>query len=380
MGNEKTIKICHMTSAHRSNDIRIFEKECVSLAKKKKYKVFLVAEGDSYNRKNVYIEGTGSVSYGRLRRMTSGAKRIYQKALELDADIYHFHDPELLPYAKKLKKKGKLVIFDSHEDVAEQIKGKQYIPKWLRTLISNVYVSYQNRVVKKLDVIISVTPHICERLQKINPRTFMVTNFPILCEVSKAKAMKEGKVVFAGGVTDQWSHQYIIKAIEELSGVTYDIYGKAGGPEYIQKLARLKGWEKVNYRGFQPFEVVQEEIQTANVAMALCQYSENTAGRYGTLGNTKLFEAMQLGVPVIATDFVLWKEIIDKYQCGIYVSPEDVKGIRKAIHYLCTDINAAKKMGMNGRQAVVKKYNWGHEERTLFQIYQMLEKEITGDI
>ena len=37
------IKVCHMTSAHKSSDVRIFEKECVSLAKKEEYEVYLLS-------------------------------------------------------------------------------------------------------------------------------------------------------------------------------------------------------------------------------------------------------------------------------------------------------------------------------------------------
>ena len=96
------IKVCHMTSAHGPEDVRIFHKECVSLAKAG-YDVYLVERGDSYEKNGVHIVGVGQPSGGRLSRMTSFAKKVYQAALALDADIYHFHDPELLPYGLKLK-------------------------------------------------------------------------------------------------------------------------------------------------------------------------------------------------------------------------------------------------------------------------------------
>ena len=117
------IKVCHMTSAHQPGDTRIFQKECVSLAKAG-YQVFLVQRGESGENSGVRIIGVGQPSGGRLTRMTSFARKVYEAALAVDADLYHLHDPELLPYGIKLKGRGKKVIFDSHELYAVQLRQK----------------------------------------------------------------------------------------------------------------------------------------------------------------------------------------------------------------------------------------------------------------
>ena len=102
------IKICHLTSVHDSTDVRVFRKECSSLAKK--YDVYLVAKGQSREENNVKIIGIGDAPDSRLKRITRFTKAVYQKGLSLDCDIYQIHDPELLPVALKLKRKGKAVI------------------------------------------------------------------------------------------------------------------------------------------------------------------------------------------------------------------------------------------------------------------------------
>ena len=91
------IKVCHLTSAHDAEDVRIFHKECVSLARAG-YQVCLVAHGESYEKNGVRIVGVGELPQSRLKRMTEGGKMVYEAALAVDADLYHFHDPELLPY------------------------------------------------------------------------------------------------------------------------------------------------------------------------------------------------------------------------------------------------------------------------------------------
>ena len=113
-----------MTRAHRINDTRIFHKECVPLAKAG-YEVYLVANGESYDKDGVHVRGIGEPPSSRMKRMTKTVKKIYKAAVEIDADVYHFHDPELLPYGLKLKRRGKKVIFDSHEDYLSTLSEKE---------------------------------------------------------------------------------------------------------------------------------------------------------------------------------------------------------------------------------------------------------------
>jgi len=48
-------------------------------------------------KNNVNIVDVGVNTLGRLYRMTKTVRAVFLKAVELDADIYHLHDPELMP-------------------------------------------------------------------------------------------------------------------------------------------------------------------------------------------------------------------------------------------------------------------------------------------
>ena len=172
------MKICHFTSAHPSNDVRIFEKECSSLANAG-FNVYLVAAGDSDKTENgVNIVSVKPEKQGRLYRMRRFAKLIFRKALELNADIYHFHDPELMRFAKKLKRSGKIVIYDIHEDLPRSILSKPYLKKWMRKIISFFVEKYENRIASITTCNITATPHIESRFKKINKETYSIYNFP----------------------------------------------------------------------------------------------------------------------------------------------------------------------------------------------------------
>lgn len=367
------IKVCHMTSAHPAEDVRIFHKECVSLAKAG-YEVYLVARGESYEKNGVHIVGIGTVTGGRLKRMTQVTKRVYEKALEVDADIYHFHDPELLPYGLKLKRRGKKVIFDSHEHTAESILEKTWIPTPVRSITYHGFSRLQARVCRKIDAVISVTPNIIEYFRKINPMIAQVANFPIYQENVKKPAFEAKRVVFAGGITPFWNHHTILRGLEQLPNCVYCLCGD-GTRAYLQELQILPAWNQVEFKGRIPHQAVAQEMAQSTVGLALTSYCRNSDWKNGTMGNTKIFEEMMAGLPVVCTDFVLWREFVDRYHCGICVDPENPDEIASAIRYLLDHPEEARRMGENGRRAVKEEFNWGVEEKKLLALYEDILKE-----
>ncbi len=369
------IRVCHLSSAHYSGDARIFRLECVSLASNG-YDTYLVIEGDRKEEQGVHVIGVGKKPDNRLKRMTLFSRKVYRTALSLDCDIYHIHDPELLPFALKLKKAGKKVIFDSHENTLDQMEEKEWIPQFLRRPLDKIYRKYAKGVFSRLDGLISVTPHIVDQLKKINPNTYMVTNYPILKHYPERKCKTEKTIAlcFTGGIEPQWNHEQIIRAIGEIDGVTYNLCGW-NVFDYVADLEKLPGWEKVNYYGKVSFSESEKIQLDSDVGLALLSPTRNTGGNIGTLGNTKLFEYMMAGMPLICTDFELWVDLVDKYQCGIYIPCNDVEKLRDAIVYLRDNPEIVAKMGNNGRRAVEEEFNWKTEEKILLEMYRDIINE-----
>lgn len=109
--------------------------------------------------------------------------------------------------------------------------------------------------------------------------------------------------------------------------------------------------------------------------IALYDYLDSAGGKEGTLGNTKLFEYMEAGLPVICTNFNVWNNIIKEYKCGICIEPKDANEISNAINYLYDNPQIAHKMGENSRRAVLEKYNWNSQEKELLTLYDELLKD-----
>ena len=367
------VKICHMTSGHDSDDVRIFYRECTSLAAGG-YDTYLVARGENREQNGVHVLGVGEAPESRLKRITEFAKKIYLKALEVDADIYHFHDPELLPYGLKLKKRGKKVIFDSHENTMYMLLDKKFIPEPIRPAVSSVYKHRVSHISKQLDSIITVTPHIAETFEKVNPNTWIVTNYPALTGIEEMPEEKFSRftVCYTGGIDAQWSHHIAIPVLSQC-GAEYVMCG-SGSEDYLEYIKTLPDWDKVDFRGKVPVSEARKVQKKSHVGFALLQPSRNTGFKTGTLGNTKLFEYMMAGIPFICTDFELWKDIVDKYNCGICVDPNNAAAIADALNFLKNNPEKAVEMGKNGRRAVENEFNWGTQEKKLLELYAELTR------
>ncbi len=358
-------KVCHVTSVHRPIDKRIFERECTSLTKH--YDVTLIAPNvDDYEQNGVHIKGVELPSNRFKRIRTLGL--VFQKMMEVDADIYHFHDPELIPIGLRAKKIGKKVIFDSHENVPVQILNKSYIP--CRNLVSRLYAFYEKIVFPRYDALVSVTPEIVDRLKKINPNTYMLTNYPVYVEDIPPRRW-ENKIVFAGTISPNWGIERIIEAISNLD-VTLELAGLSS-ETYIEKLKTMPGWKKVRYHGkLKPTEVPNLLSQCV-IGMALESYDNPNAGyRKGSIGVTKIYEYMMSGIPVIATDLENWIPIVEGNECGYCINRDDKGVIVEKINYLLEHPDVAKRLGDNGRRAVKEKYCWQEQEKELYKMYSNL--------
>ena len=361
------IKICHITTVHPRYDVRIFIKECKSLAKKYEDVNLIVADGKG----DEIVDGikffdVGKPS-GRIQRMLKFPRKAFHKALEINADIYHFHDSELLSTGVKLAKRGKIVIYDSHEDLPRQILTKPWIPKPLRKTASRIAERTENRKVRQLSAVVAATPHIKERFGKVTSAPVRnVNNYPVLDEIKFNQSWdgKENTVCYVGGLFYTRGIHEMVAAIGKTSSKL--ILGGKFSPESLQKsIKQEKGWENVEYLGFIDREKVNEVLRKSAAGLIILHPMPS----YIDSLPVKMFEYMAAGIPIICSDFPLWKDIVESAECGVCVNPFDTEAIANEITRFCNDKETAKKMGENGRKAVEETYNWATQEKELYDLY-----------
>jgi glycosyltransferase involved in cell wall biosynthesis len=367
-------RVVQLTSAHDAYDTRIFYKISKSLARAG-YEVILVA----MHQQDETIDGVRIAAVpetkGRLRRMTVTLWRIYRQALALDGDIYHFHDPELIPVALRLRLAGKHVVYDVHEDLPRTVSYKEYLPARMRGIVAWTTERLEKLAAKNFTAVVGATPPIADRFRDANPRTVVVHNFPILEEFAggqpRAWGQRGSKITYVGSISGERGISELLEAMNTLPGsldCRLALAGWFSTAGLRRQIENLPGSSRVDCLGRLSRKEVAELLAEVRIGIVLFHPVPNLINSWPT----KLFEYMCAGIPVVASDFPLWREIIQKAKCGLLVDPLKPAQIATAIEYLLTHPKEAEEMGRNGRAAVHQLFSWKSEERTLVDLYRSI--------
>jgi glycosyltransferase involved in cell wall biosynthesis len=383
-------KVAHLTSAHSYRDVRILKKECRSLVQAG-YDVSLIA---SHNRDEV-VYGVKVIAIPpdaqRLRRRASGAAYIYRKALQagstahvyrealrLNADVYHFHDLELIPVGLLLRARGKRVIYDIHEDMPRSVLSRVYLPQWTRRPISWLAERTENLAARHFSALVAATPAIGARFQAIHPQTMVVNNYPLRDELNgqipTAWDERVNSVAYVGTLTPIRGGMQMVEAMAYVSEPLQARLELAGviWPDQLQeRMKRLPGWTRVCALGVVDRPGVAQLLGRVQAGLVLFLPEPN----HIQAQPNKLFEYMSAGIPVIASDFPLWRKLIETVGCGLLVDPLNPSAIADAIEFILTHPEEAMAMGRRGREAVERHYNWESEKSKLLHLYAQIGVE-----
>jgi len=367
-------KVCILTTVHLPFDTRIFHKQAKTLVEAG-YDVTLIVQYD----KNEVVDGVKIVPLGnprnRFTRIFGLTWRAFRLALRQHADIYHFHDPELLAIAPLLKlfSKGN-IIYDVHEDYPAAILTKRWLPSYLRRTISLFFRLVESWLSSTCDAVVTVNEQILQRLS--HKRGVVATNFPILhdtflIEKKEHPAGRPFTCIYHGGLTRINGILETLQALDILNR-TREVRLVLLGPVKDAELAgEIEASSAAEYLGFVSHEDVWGNMREADVGLALYHPVPNALWSRPN----KLFEYMMAGLPVVASNMPGWQDFVEREQCGILVDPKDLYQITRAIEHLMNHPEERHRMGENGRRAVLEKYNWSHEAKKLLALYKELLDE-----
>lgn len=366
------MRAVHLTSVHRAFDVRIFHKECRSLAAEG-YEVVLVAPHEKSEKVDGVRIRAVPRPVGRLERMTRTVWEVYRAGLEEDGDVYHFHDPELIPAGLRLRRRGRRVICDVHEDLPRQIFHKEWVSASVRAPVSRVLGPFEQVAYRLMSGVVAATPAIASRFRR--RRMVLVQNFPRIDELSLAAAPaptyvdREPLVVYVGGASAARGAQEMVEAMGLLPvaiRARLILAGRFSDSEVERKVRGMPGWNRVEAVGWLARTEVMELLRSARVGVVVFR----PVPMHVQAWPTKLFEYMLAGLPVVASDFPLWREIVARAGCGLLVDPLKPVEIGRALEYLLCHPEEAEAMGRRGLEAVLTSYNWRHEEGKLLAFYK----------
>lgn len=368
-------KICVITTVHQPYDGRIYYKQCMSLAKAG-YDVTLIAPKP--DRK---VNDHGLVKLLSIEKPKKEWKRllhsfsVIKTARETKADLYHFHDPELLIAGIILRiLTRKPVIFDAHEHYPNAIMSKKYLKKWLKTPIRILYELIERMILPFLSGVIYTTDEVGERYKKY--RHCKIENYPLyeMFEQVSTNNKNGNTILYLGGITPIRGIEQLIDAFSEVTkhhGSAKLIFvGNFESKSFENKIINMihsRGLtNKIEFVGKVPYTEIERYLSKASIGVIPYLPVPN---HLVCLPN-KLFEYMAAGVTTIASDFPHYRKVVEGAGSGLLVNPEKPQSIADAIISLLKDPKKCNVIGVKGRKSFEKIYNWNTEEKKLLAFYR----------
>ncbi|MEK6675151.1 MAG: glycosyltransferase [Planctomycetota bacterium] len=386
------IRICHISTVHHAEDVRIVERECGTLAQRG-YLVHLVISGPlPANLSDKLIVHSVPRFKPRLIRILLAPGIAMMVALRTKADIFHLHDPELLPVGFIMRwVLGRRVVYDIHEAVSKQILGKDWLPRWCRPLAAMCYRMVENVCSRGMAIVLANENCVEDYRRR---RTYLVRNFPLLpnskdggpatagCENKLTQAWtrhppkrKPDLLVYVGGVSRDRGGEVYVELARRLKEKGREFELAIVGPCHpkyqllLEKKIEAHGLrDTVRLVGRLPHREAMSLVSEASIGLCLLLPIPN----YTTCLATKILEYMMCGTAVLASNFDAWKLYVDGERSGLMADPTNIDAVVLTCERMLDDGDELRAMAERGRKAVVERLNWEAEDRVLEQCYHEL--------
>ena len=377
------MNIAILTTVHPALDGRIFHKEAISLASVG-HNVTLFApdhpEAASVAREHGIQYTPLPIIKMRLGRFVRWW-RLLILLLKSQFDVWHFHDPELLPLAviwRGLFSRKTQLVYDVHEDLPKNILDKPWLPKRTRYIISVLAGVVEHWCAFRCQLIVAATDAIGQRLAGVTRSTIVVRNYPLLGSRSQEGDFmkKENLIVqaiYCGTMTESRGIRETVEAMTYLHDcpVRLVLLGYFYPEAFEQEIRQLAS-DNVVILPQAPFSEVRRYLAESDIGIVVLRPTPS----YVESLPIKLFEYMEAGLSVIASNFDLWREIVESNGCGVLVPPMDASQIAAAVRMLVRDTAMRKKMGQAGAKAVRERYSWQSQADELLRAYDQLASPI----
>lgn len=378
MHNVRRIKVCHFASVHTTTDTRVFDRECTSLAKY--FEVTLIAIGKTSGLfNNVHVIAVPR-PVNRIYRLLFTTWIVFFKAWKQNADIYHIHDAELIPFAILLRLRGKKVIYDIHENTYEDIMHKPWIPRPLKWIMGKGYRFLEWLSSQMMHTILVIAePGFAKRFLAKNfsiIQNFADYNLFVPYQTANRSQIAGTNLFYMGTVFDYYySLVPVVEAIALLKekGLIIQFHCAGYTGNYIDDvLGKNAAYEKVkdqlHFYGYLDIEQGYQISKQCKVGLCLKNQPESILVSH----ERKFFEYMAVGMPVLSCDSHIYRDIIDQYNLGRYTNISDAAAIADTLGEMMQSGTQLDTYARNNIDAAKNFFNWSTEETKLLACYNEL--------
>ena len=348
-------RVCHVSTVHNPRDGRIFRKECASLAKRGADVWFIGAQDGDEIVDGVHVVGIGKAT-NRIDRLPRRQAKVWQALDRVNPALVHIHAPELIPLVLAWKKlRGRAAVFDAHEDLVAQIDGKEYLSPKIKPVARTVAKALVTMADKGFDGVVAVTDGVAEDFGHRNQK--LVHNYPLLSSFDTTVEGEKvpGQIVYVGMLSKGRQTDKMFDMMALMDGDARLVIAGKQEPEVAYLFDELDKHPRVDYCGSIPVDEVPGLLASSVIGLVFLEPLPN----YVNSLPTKLFEYMAAGIPFISTDLPLLVNMLEKWDCGVFVdTSRDAKAAAEAAKELLADPERCKRLGENGRRAIAEEFNF----------------------
>lgn len=365
----KRKRVIHVTTSHSAPDVRIFERECRSLAATGLYEVYLAAAGTIPTDAGVTLVPLAPSPSSRGRRFASALGKSWALAHVVAADLWHFHDLELLPIAIKLARSGHGVIWDAHEDYSSQfgdLEGKAWVPKPARGIVRAGTQEMLRQVDKRASAIVAATETIASRYS--NPKTVVVGNEARLGDFAACEPQFESRrLLFTGSVAQPHLFDEVVDAVCSIPDASLAVAGRDPDPVLWNRAVTKLG-PRVRHLGWLDRRGLAQEI--SNSALGLVTYSDIPAAANNS--SNKVFEFLAAGLPILASPTMANRRLVGEGAGGFVADAFTAEGLAAAMASALADESRWSEVSRRGREFAAHSGSWTVSEAKLLALYAEL--------
>jgi glycosyltransferase involved in cell wall biosynthesis len=369
-----------VTTVHRSQDPRIFRKQLRSLSEAG-FDAHLIAPHPNEGIVDGIPIHALATRRGRLQRLTLQPSAL-RKSVALQADLYHFHDPELIPCMYLVKQAtGACIVYDMHEDYASRGGAAGSLLRLLETWCFR-WVDHVVTAEAGYDPILEGQP-VSHTLIANYHRPFPDDRKAEVPSKHAEGTQDAGvgqprRLLYTGTIANDRGLDVMLDVAEAIRErdrperlCIAGVCNRSGELRAAERRRRQKDLvdlvERVGWDRFVPPENLAPYYRGADVGLVLFDRHPNFEQSFPT----KFYEYLHHGLPFICTDVPLWRSFVEENDCGAVVPPNDPEAVLQVLDRWSRNPERFRKLQQNARQAA-QKYRWSQMAERLVGVYDRL--------
>jgi glycosyltransferase involved in cell wall biosynthesis len=380
-GSMKKPSIACFVTNNFTNDSRVL-KECKTLSNNN-YVPFVIALHDQGLLQKETISNFPVIRLKLITRSWS-KKRIFKciKYFEWvvraawtakSASIYHCNDLDTLPIGvlfKILSFGKKKVVYDAHEFESNQTPGQSS-----RSI--HLFQLFESILIKFADKIITVSSGIAAAYSKLYDieAPSLVLNCPLYEEVNKRNLFRlelgirqDQKIfLYQGGLNTGRGVEILLEAFQKMDSDQSVVVFMGYGPLESEIKLKAQQYKTIYFR-----EAVSPNMllnYTSSADYGILFYEDNCLNHRYCSPN-KMFEYLMAGIPVLVSNLVEMKRLVEEYRVGVVAPENTVEGFLAAVN---VSLKLDYEQTLNKVYESRKLFNWELQEKVLISIYTDLK-------